>query len=188
MSVFQPDFAMPLFSGRTRPGLIEATVRRLHTIPRPADFRGGPAPASLKHAILFQVLPEKAVFPGRTRPGLIEACQKRFGLRLNSGRSLNVGLEFGRMDDGTQPAKDALVLRGGHPLLGDPVAAFRAPSYPRWRRPDAAFNSEAPLLLAPLRRGATTSLSPPHSTSAPPGGRFRIGRGQASLPPEFPDP
>ena len=41
------------------------------------------------------------------------------------------------------------------------MAAFRAPSYPRRRRPDAAFNSEAPLLLAPLRRGATTSLSPP---------------------------
>ena len=38
--------------------------------------------------------------------------QKRFGLRLNSGRSLNVGLEFGRRSDGTQPAKDALVLRG----------------------------------------------------------------------------
>ena len=65
------------------------------------------------------------------------------------------------------------------------MAAFRAPSYPRRRRPDAAFNSEAPLLLAPLRRGATTSLSPPHSTSASPGGRFRIGRGQAGLPPEF---
>ena len=38
--------------------------------------------------------------------------QKRFGLRLNSGRSLNVGLEFGQRSDGTQPAKDALVLRG----------------------------------------------------------------------------
>ena len=38
--------------------------------------------------------------------------QKRLGLRLNSGQSLDVGLEFGRMDDGTQPGKDALVLRG----------------------------------------------------------------------------
>ena len=38
--------------------------------------------------------------------------QKRFGLRLNSGPSLDVGLEFGRMDDGTRSAKDALVLRG----------------------------------------------------------------------------
>ena len=38
--------------------------------------------------------------------------QKRFGLRLNSDRSLDVGVEFGRMNDGTQPSRDALVLRG----------------------------------------------------------------------------
>ena len=38
--------------------------------------------------------------------------QKLFGLRLNSGRSLDVGVEFGRMDGGEQPPKDALVLRG----------------------------------------------------------------------------
>ena len=38
--------------------------------------------------------------------------QKRFGLRLNSGPSLDIGLEFGRMDNAAQPAKEALVLRG----------------------------------------------------------------------------
>ena len=38
--------------------------------------------------------------------------QKRFGLRLSSGQSLGVGLEFGRADDGTRPGKNALVLRG----------------------------------------------------------------------------
>ena len=38
--------------------------------------------------------------------------QRRFGLKLNSDRSLDVGVEFGRMNDGTQPSRDALVLRG----------------------------------------------------------------------------
>ena len=38
--------------------------------------------------------------------------QKRFGLRVNAGQSLDVGLELGRMDGGKQPPKDALVLRG----------------------------------------------------------------------------
>ena len=38
---------------------------------------------------------------------------KRLGIRLNAGQSLDVGLELGRMNDGTQPAKDALMLRGG---------------------------------------------------------------------------
>ena len=38
--------------------------------------------------------------------------QRRFGLRLNSDRSLDVGVEFGRMNDGTQPSRDALLLRG----------------------------------------------------------------------------
>ncbi len=38
--------------------------------------------------------------------------QKRLGLRLSSGQSLEVGLEFGRMGDRTRSAKDALVLRG----------------------------------------------------------------------------
>ena len=38
--------------------------------------------------------------------------QRRFGLRLNSDRSLDVGVEFGRMNDGTQPSGDALLLRG----------------------------------------------------------------------------
>ena len=38
--------------------------------------------------------------------------QKRLGLRLSSGQSLDIGLELGRMHDGTQPAKNALILRG----------------------------------------------------------------------------
>ena len=38
--------------------------------------------------------------------------QKRFGLRLTAGRSLDVGLELERMGGGNQPPKDALVLRG----------------------------------------------------------------------------
>ena len=38
--------------------------------------------------------------------------QKRLGLRLSSGQSLDVGLEFGRTGDRTRSAKDALVLRG----------------------------------------------------------------------------
>ena len=41
---------------------------------------------------------------------------RRFGLRLGSGQSVKVGLEFGpmhgRINNGTQPADDALVLRG----------------------------------------------------------------------------
>ena len=37
---------------------------------------------------------------------------KRLGLRLNAGPALGIGLEFGRMNNGAQPAKDALVLRG----------------------------------------------------------------------------
>ena len=40
------------------------------------------------------------------------AGQKRLGLKLNSGQGIDVGLEFGRMNDGTQPGKDAVVLRG----------------------------------------------------------------------------
>ena len=59
--------------------------------------------------------------------------QRRFGLRLNSDRSLDVGVEFGRMNDGTQPSRDALVLRGdirfkGRPPLGGLPRACASPA------------------------------------------------------------
>ena len=38
--------------------------------------------------------------------------QQRFGLRLNSGQSVNVGLEVGRMNDGSHSTTEALMLRG----------------------------------------------------------------------------
>ena len=38
--------------------------------------------------------------------------QKRLGLKLSSGQSFDFGLAFGRIKDGTRPAKDTFVLRG----------------------------------------------------------------------------